>query len=234
VSHRLFVTGTDTGVGKTAVSAGLLRAWGDAGYRTAGMKPVASGCARTGDGLRNADALALMAAMTEPAPYEAVNPVALEPAIAPHIAAGEAGVTLDAHTLAAAAGRLPPADLLVVEGAGGWRVPLGPEETFADIARHLRAEVVLVVGIRLGCINHALLTAEAVHADGLALAGWVACCVEPAVDRREAQLATLAQRMEAPCLGIVPYLGEVAPAAVAGILQRAGGVPERPSPSPPA
>lgn len=215
MTRRYFVTGTDTGVGKTVVSAGLLRHWAAAGLRTVGMKPVASGCTLTPQGLRNADALALMAAMTESVAYEAVNPVALEPAIAPHLAAADAGVTLDPRRLAEAAAGLPAADVLLVEGAGGWRVPLGPGTTFADLARDLGADVILVVGIRLGCINHALLTAESILADGVTLAGWVASCNDRGTQRCEQQIQTLEERIPAPRLATVPYLDVTDPAIVA-------------------
>lgn len=208
----LFITGTDTEVGKTFAACGLLAGLSARGLRTAAMKPVASGCERTLDGLRNEDALALMAAASVVHPYEQVNPVALEPAIAPHLAAAEAGVAIDVVGLAAGARRLAAdADMLVVEGAGGWRVPLTAEHGFSDLAAALGYPVVLVVAVRLGCINHALLTAEAVVRDGLPLAGWIANVTNPDEPRLEQQLETLGARLPAPCLGTLPWAPEERP-----------------------
>ncbi len=201
----LFVTGTDTGVGKTVTGCALLAALGVAGLRTAAMKPVASGCRRTPQGLRNDDAEALMAAAGVRHAYDQVNPVALEPAVAPHLAAMDAGVTVDVPALVAQARRLEAdADLLLVEGAGGWRVPLGANSGFSDLARELGYPVVLVVAIRLGCINHALLTAEAVQRDGLALAGWVANVITEGEPLWERQIDSLDARLPAPRLGTLP------------------------------
>lgn len=219
--NHYFVTGTDTDVGKTRVAAALLWLARRQGLSTAAVKPVAAGCDFAAGGLRNADALALQAQCYPPLAYEAVNPVALAPAIAPHIAAAEAGTSLRA----AALGKLcrdvlaGGADFALVEGAGGWRVPLNDRETLADLARLLALPVVLVVGIRLGCINHALLTAEAIAADGLALAGWVANSIDPAASRSEENIRAIAERLSAPCLGVVPHLADPAPAALAAHLR---------------
>src|SRR5680860_139512 len=171
-----FVTGTDTGVGKTMVSAAILEAAKAAGKRTLGMKPIASGCESTPEGLRNEDALALQQAATETIAYDLVNPVALAPAIAPHVAAVQAGRTISADRLVGFCRgmQMRPADLLLIEGAGGWRVPLNDRETYSAVPRELGVPVILVVALRLGCINQALLTAEAIHNDGLVLAG---CCL---------------------------------------------------------
>ncbi len=219
MSPVVFVTGTDTGVGKTLVTVALMQALRVRGLRVAGMKPVASGCRRTPAGLRNEDALAIQAAASSPAAYEEVNPCAFEPAIAPHLAAAEAGVALDPASLAASAARLAAgADRLLVEGAGGWLVPLGAGHTLADLAVRLRARVVLVVGLRLGCLNHALLTAEAVRARGLELAGWVGNAVDQTFERRAENLATLEEMLPVPCLGVVPHLSAPDPAAVAPLL----------------
>ncbi len=202
----LFVTGTDTGVGKTVAACALLHALAAAGHRTAAMKPVAAGCHTAAEGLRNDDALALRAAATEPASYAAVNPVALEPACAPHLAAAEAGVAIDIASLARGARALEAtADTVVVEGAGGWRVPVSPAETLADLARALGYPVVLVVAIRLGCLNHALLSAEAIRADGLALAGWIANCPDADTPRAAAQIDALQARLGAPLLGTLEW-----------------------------
>lgn len=216
--RNLFVTGTDTGVGKTLVAAALLRGFRQRGLRVAGMKPVASGCERTPAGLRNEDALALQAQSSAHWPYATVNPFAYEPPIAPHVAAAEAGVPIDFDTIAACYRQLDAdSDLVVVEGAGGWLVPLAGERTIADLAASLGLDVVLVVGLRLGCLNHAFLSAEAIAARGLTLAGWVANTVDPGYERLEANLATLDARLPAPRLGLVPHVraGDVGAAAAA-------------------
>lgn len=214
-----FVTGTDTDCGKTVVTAGLAHKLSRAGRRVAVMKPVASGCERTPDGLRNADALALIAAAGEERPYEQVNPYAFAPAIAPHIAAAQAGQRIDLRRIGATAcGLAAGRDVLLVEGAGGWRVPLGDDEDMAAMARVLRLPVILVVGMRLGCINHALLTVEAIEHDGCRLAGWVANAVDPDMAEWDANLRTLQAAIAAPCLGIVPHLDDAAPAVVARCL----------------
>lgn len=222
-----FVTGTDTGVGKTAIATGLLQAAGNAGLSTAALKPVAAGCATTPEGLRNEDALALQAVISRPMVYEQINPVALEPAIAPHIAALEARRPLSADRLAGyCRGVLGQADFTLVEGAGGWRVPLNPTETLADLARALGLPVILVIGVRLGCLNHALLTAEAIARDGLKLAGWVANILDPEMPRLRENIDALGQRLRAPCLGCVPFLTDPSPSAVAEHLSLAPLQPE--------
>lgn len=214
-----FVTGTDTGVGKTAIATGLLYAADKAGFSTAALKPVAAGCEPTPEGLRNEDALALQAVINRPLAYEQINPVALEPAIAPHIAALEVRRPLSADRLAGyCRGVLGQADFTLVEGAGGWRVPLNPAETLADLARALGLPVILVIGVRLGCINHALLTAEAITRDGLPLAGWVANTLDPDMPRLRENIDALGQRLRAPCLGCVPFLAEPTPSALAEYL----------------
>ncbi|MGL4317747.1 MAG: dethiobiotin synthase [Pseudomonas sp.] len=220
MSNAYFVTGTDTEVGKTTIAAGLLHAARLAGLSTAAAKPVASGCEPSAEGLRNSDALVLLGECTLALSYEQVNPFAFAPAIAPHLAAREAGVVL---TVAALAGPVRQvlergADFTLVEGAGGWRVPLAGSESLSDLAIELGLPVILVVGVRLGCINHALLSAEAIARDGLRLAGWVANIVDPQTARLEENLATLAERLPAPCLGRVPFLAEASPAAVAASL----------------
>lgn len=213
-----FVTGTDTEVGKTIASAAILEAARQAGKRTLAMKPVASGCEETADGLRNEDALMLQAAMTESLPYEQVNPVALQPAIAPHVAAEQAGRTLSADRLAGFCRglQMKPADLLLIEGAGGWRVPLNPRETYARVPGILGAKVILVVPLQLGCINHAMLSAEAILSDGLSLAGWVANHPRPeAMPCEEDTLGYLLNHLPAPCLGVLPWQDNPQPAELA-------------------
>ena len=221
MSPAYFITGTDTDVGKTTVAAGLLQAARAAGLSTAAGKPVASGCEVTPEGLRNADALALMAQCTLALSYEEVNPVAFEPAIAPHIAAREAGVALTVQALLTPMQRIlrQRADFTLIEGAGGWRVPLSGQDSLSDVAQGLDLPVILVVGVRLGCISHALLTAEAIAQDGLQLAGWVANIIDPKTSRLEENLATLAERLTAPCLGRVPKLKSPTPEAVAQYLE---------------
>lgn len=220
MTQAYFVTGTDTEIGKTTIAAGLLHAARLAGLSTAAAKPVASGCVPTGAGLRNDDALALFGECSLALAYDEVNPFAFEPAIAPHLAAREAGVELSVARLLPAVRRVLDrgADFSLVEGAGGWRVPLAGAESLSDLAVALRLPVILVVGVRLGCINHALLSAEAIQRDGLELAGWVANIVEPRTSRLEDNLATLAERLPAPCLGRVPRLDRATPAAVAAHL----------------
>lgn len=221
MSQAFFITGTDTDAGKTTVAAGLLHAARCAGLSTAAVKPVASGCEPTAAGLRNADALALLAECSLPLDYAQVNPQAFLPAIAPHLAAREAGVVLDAAQLAGQVrGVLAlQADFTLVEGAGGWRVPLSDEQMLSDLPKALGLPVILVVGVRLGCINHALLSAEAIRADGLILAGWVANVIAPETSRLEENLATLARLLPAPCLGQVPHLPAPSAAAVAHCLR---------------
>ncbi len=201
---RWFVTGTDTGVGKTHAACALVRRIGRQGYRVAGLKPVASGCEDLGEGLRNEDALALMAAANVDLPYEQVNPYAFEPAIAPHLAAAQAGVRIDPGAIAGVVADVE-ADWLIVEGAGGWSVPLGEDLMFADLARVVCEEVILVVGLRLGCINHALLSAEQVARDGFRLAGWVANTLDPGMPMLRENIRAIRSRLAAPLLGVLPW-----------------------------
>ncbi|MCD9033990.1 dethiobiotin synthase [Luteimonas sp. Y-2-2-4F] len=205
-ARSLFVTGTDTGIGKTLASAALLHALRARGLRATGMKPVASGCARTAAGWRNDDALSLQAA-SDPCPaYTDVNPYPLPEPTAPQLAARAAGVTVALDVLLAAHGRLAArCDVVVVEGAGGWLAPLADGLEHAGLARALDAEVVLVVGLRLGCLNHARLTARAVAADGARLAGWIGSTVDPDFDRRAGYLGLVAEALPVPCWGVLPH-----------------------------
>ena len=207
----IFVTGTDTDVGKTFVATALLRLARARGLRCVAVKPVAAGCAWRDGELVNDDALALLAASESGQRYRAVNPVALEPAIAPHIAAAEVGASLRVEDLAARCRETLAAehDFALIEGAGGWLVPLGDGatgdgSTLAELCAALAARPLLVVGMKLGCLNHALLTAAAIAAAGLELAGWVANSPGPPMPRLEANVATLCARLAAPCLGVVP------------------------------
>jgi len=178
MSRTFFITGTDTGCGKTTVTVAMARRLAENGRRVACFKPVASGCQWQDGGWRNDDALKLMDAASEALDYDTVNPVALEEAIAPHLAAQRAGIEIDIETLSAPILR-STADVSLVEGAGGWMVPLSKKSMTADLVKRLEAEVILVVGMRLGCINHALLSARAIAADGLKLSGWIANRLDP-------------------------------------------------------
>lgn len=210
MSRTWFVTGTDTEVGKTAISCALLHAAAARGLRTAAVKPVAAGCDEQG---HNEDALALQAAMTEPLTYLQVNPVALQPALAPHIAAAQVGKRLQASRLAGLCRGVmnSGAEFVLIEGAGGWRVPLSERETLADLAQQLQVGVIMVVAMRLGCINHALLTAEAIARDGLQLAGWVANQSGQRMACHKENLRTLQQYLSAPLLAEVPQLSPYSP-----------------------
>ena len=208
--RRYFITGTDTGVGKTQVTAALLLAAKAHGLRSLGVKPVAAGCVPADGRLVNEDALLLQRCSSQSPDYAAVNPVALEPAIAPHIAAERAGISLRAAALTdqVRAQEASGADVLLVEGAGGWLVPLNQTETMADLAVALGYPVILVVGMRLGCINHALLAAQAIRASGLELAGWVANSVAAEMDCLAENVRTLEQRLPALRMGTVPFFAD--------------------------
>lgn len=217
MTRTWFVTGTDTEIGKTAISCALLRAASDRGLRTAAIKPVAAGCDEFG---HNDDAQQLMQCMTASMDYQQVNPVALQAAIAPHIAARQEGRRLQVSRLAGLCRGVMSqgAEFVLIEGAGGWRVPLGPVETLADLARTLQVGVIMVVGMRLGCINHALLTAEAIQRDGLVLAGWVANQPGEPMACHAENLDTLRSLLPAPLLGEVPYLAPFDPTIAATYL----------------
>ena len=221
-----FVTGTDTGIGKTRVSAGLLQALAQAGVKSVGMKPVASGAEMTPEGLRNEDALALQRAAALPRDYALVNPYCFAPPVAPHLAAREAGVEIDLEVIRVAdAGLSRGAEMVVVEGVGGWQVPLGPGLELPDLAQELELPVLLVVGMRLGCLNHALLTARAIRADGLTLAGWVANAIDSHFERPEANLATLEAELGAPLLGWLAHAPQDTHAeAAAGLVEAAAAL----------
>jgi dethiobiotin synthetase len=208
LKHCFFIAGTDTDVGKTFVSVALLKAAADRQLTTAALKPVAAGCESTPEGLFNSDALALQQAITADIAYELINPVALKDPIAPHIAAAQEGKRLSVDQLVNASQPVLEGtqEFTLVEGAGGWRVPLNPKETLADMVKALDIPVILVVGMRLGCLNHALLTAEAIRNDGLQLVAWVANQIDEDMPVFDENLATLAHRLEAPCLGHIPFL----------------------------
>ena len=202
-----FVTGTDTGVGKTHAAVRLMQTLHGAGLRVAGMKPVASGAVWQAGRWVNADALALMEASSIPLDYEQVNPYVFAPPVAPHLAAALAGTELRIEPLQRGLQALGErADCVIVEGVGGWRVPLNATQDVADLAVALGLPVLLVVGLRLGCINHALLTEEAIHARGLRLAGWIANSIDPHMASRDANIAALEARLTSPLLGVLPAM----------------------------
>jgi dethiobiotin synthetase len=201
-----FVTGTDTAVGKTLVSVSLISALQQQGKTVIGMKPIASGCEQTAAGLRNDDTLQLQAQADIKVPYEQINPYAFEPAIAPHLAAEKVGVNINIDKLHTAFENLgAQADAIIVEGAGGWLVPINKTHTMADLAVSLGLPIVLVVEIKLGCINHALLTVAAIEASGLSLHGWVANTIYE-ITESDAIIESLNDRISAPCLAEIKPL----------------------------
>jgi dethiobiotin synthetase len=206
-----FIIGTDTNVGKTYVASALVQHFVRLGFQSLGMKPIASGCERNQLGeLINDDVQALINASNVSAPLNLINPYRFEPAIAPHIAATQAGVFVDLHEITQAYAQLTTlAEAVVVEGAGGFFVPLNEAQTLADLAVQLNIPIILVVGMRLGCINHALLTVEAIQSRGLCLTGWVANQIDPNFEMFEENLASLKKRIVAPCLSVVGWQEEV-------------------------
>ena len=211
-----YLTGTDTGAGKTFATCALLTACAATGRRAVGMKPVASGCTWTHAGWRNDDALALQAHANVDADYAHVNPYALPAATAPEIAAALAGVEVElAPILQAYAALDAQADIVLVEGVGGWLAPLSATLDQPALARALGLPVILVVGLKLGCLNHARLSARAIHADGLVLAGWIATEVDPALEYAGEYFEALQRVLPAPLLGRLPHTGDRGPAAAA-------------------
>lgn len=229
MTRGVFITGTDTDCGKTHVATALIRALRERGLRVAGFKPVAAGADSHDGNLRNDDALALIEAATLDLPYERVNPYCFAPAVSPHLAAEEAATVIELAPIRHAFDRLAgQRDFVVVEGAGGWRVPLGPDLDGQDLALALGLPVILVVGLRLGCLNHALLSEQVILASGATLLGWVGNRIDPQMARQRQNLDTLAQRLGVPCLGILPHVAAGAvPGARSGLdidalLQRHG------------
>ncbi|GJL46895.1 TPA: ATP-dependent dethiobiotin synthetase BioD [Citrobacter farmeri] len=217
MTKRYFVTGTDTEVGKTVASCALLQAARSLGYRTAGYKPVASGSEMTPEGLRNSDALALKRNSSLALEYEAVNPYTFAEPTSPHIISADEGKPIRADVLSDGLRALgTQAEWLLVEGAGGWFTPLAEDFTFADWVQSERLPVILVVGVKLGCINHAMLTAQAVEQAGLLLAGWVANDVTPPGKRHHEYMTTLKRVIPAPLLGEIPWLAAGAENAATG------------------
>ena len=215
-----FITGTDTGVGKTLVACALLRAFVHQGNKAVGMKPVVAGCVETPDGLRCEDVDNLLVAGNVTAPQEWVNPYALTLPIAPHIASAQAGLDIQIEKIAESCLKLRElAEVVVVEGVGGFMVPLNHHEDTADMAQALKLPVIMVVGLRLGCLNHALLTTQEIRRRGLALAGWVANQIEPDMPFAQENVAALEQRLKAPLIGVVPYCKGLSVEEVAGLLR---------------
>lgn len=217
-----FVTGTDTDAGKTFVSCAMLTYASIKGQSTAALKPVAAGVIETPRGQCNEDVAMLAECCSLPLSYQDINPVCFPEPIAPHIGAAKSGQSLRASEIAAMCNPVldMQADLTLVEGAGGWKVPLNQSETLADVARILELPVILVVGMRLGCLNHALLSVESIAASGLELAGWVANCIDPAMAASDENIETLVRLIQAPLLGRLPWLeGDNINSQAAGYLQ---------------
>lgn len=207
MAQSYFVIGTDTNVGKTCVASALVKHFAAQGLKAVGMKPVASGCELNEKSeLMNEDVTALISASNVNTELDLINPYRFAPAIAPHIAAEQAGVEIDLAVIRRAYEKLKgSAEVVIVEGAGGFCVPLNHTETLADLAVQLNIPMILVVGMRLGCINHALLTVEAIQARGLKLAGWVANEIEPNFAMFDENLSSLQHRIVAPCLSVVKW-----------------------------
>ena len=217
--HGFFVTGTDTGVGKTLVACALLHAFAAADRRVVGMKPVAAGAEQGAGGLVNADVRFLRGASSIDAPLALINPYCFMSPVAPHIAAAQAGVTIDLTRIAQAFAQLAAsADVVIVEGVGGFCVPLNRDEDAADLARQLGLPVILVVGLRLGCLNHALLTAQAIRGCGLRLAGWVANRIDPAMAVAEENVRALTERLAAPLVAEIEFTAAPDLARIAALL----------------
>ncbi|WP_018693639.1 dethiobiotin synthase [Algicola sagamiensis] len=210
MSFGVFISGTDTDCGKTRITCGLLEKLQSQGKTAVGLKPISAGCQQTNQGLRNTDALALMDASSTPLPYETVNPLAFEPPIAPHIAAEEQQVKLSISLLNQSIQDWSkiPAQFQLIEGAGGWLLPLNQEETLADWVVAHQLPIILVVGMKLGCLNHALLTVSHIKQQGGILIGWIANHIDPHMQYAEENYQFLKSRIDAPCLGRVPYLNQ--------------------------
>ena len=208
--NSIFVTGTDTGVGKTLVALSLLYALKDRGIHAAGMKPVAAGTVSDTGPRRNSDALALIEASQVKLSYPLVNPFCFAEPVAPHIAADEENYPIDAAVIKRAYTEISAqTNIVVIEGAGGWLVPISTSQTMADLVLEMNWPVVLVIGLRLGCLNHALLTVESIRQKGATLAGWIGSHVNANFYKADQNIATLRSRIDAPCLGIFPYYENV-------------------------
>lgn len=210
-----FVTGTDTGIGKTTVSCALLHAFAAKGKKVIGMKPIVAGS----ENGQWADVEQLLVASNVNVTHQQINPYAFDPAISPHLAAKQSGMEIDLSVIHHAYQQLSAkADLVIVEGAGGFLVPINDGQNGADLAKMLNLPVIMVVGMRLGCLNHALLTAQAIQAAGLTLAGWVANCIDPQISMAAENITTLEQRLDCPLLGTLPFCRETDIAHSTGLL----------------
>jgi dethiobiotin synthetase len=217
---RFFVAGTDTGVGKTRITAGLLAAGRVAGLSVAGMKPVASGAEIHEGGLVSADALQIAEASGQATPYKKLNPYCLLDAISPHIAANRTNIRIEIRKIAEIASQIAARhELLLIEGAGGWYTPISDHESMADVAKALKAPVILVIALRLGCLNHAQLTREAIDRSGCSVAGWIATRIDPHFAVCDENVATLERLMRSPPLAVLPHA--IDPARDAGHLREA-------------
>jgi dethiobiotin synthetase len=206
VTSGLFITGTDTAIGKTTIALGLMSALQKTGLKVAAMKPVSAGCKVTEQGLRNEDAVLLMQQASVKLPYELVNPYAFEPAIAPHIAAAESSIDINIDHIQDCYQQIAKrADIVVIEGAGGWLVPINKTETMADVAMQLNVDIVTVVGIRLGCLNHALLTVNSINAGNFKHRGWIANHINDSTKRASENIETLRKRIAVPLLDEVQF-----------------------------
>lgn len=209
MNHGYFITGTDTGVGKTCFSLGLMQVLQSQGHVVMGMKPVASGCSATPAGLVNEDALQLQIKASFGVPYGLVNPYAFEPAVAPHLAARTIDTKIDIDVIERACRELTAeADRVVVEGVGGWMVPINETQTMADVAKALGLPVIMVVAVRLGCLNHALLTAAEIERSGLEFSGWVANRIDPDCERQDEIIGALRERLRVPLLADLGYVDD--------------------------
>lgn len=216
MARGFFITGTDTDVGKTTVALGLMAAFKKNGLSVAAFKPVSAGCVKTQTGLRNEDAVQLMQQASVKFPYEIVNPYAFEPAIAPHIAAAEKNLEMELDTIVQAYQKIATeVDVVIVEGAGGWLVPLNETQTMADVASALQLDIIQVIGLKLGCLNHSLLTAESISTHGLTQIGWITNQCASDMPYQKNNILSLQQRLSGELLGDIPNISQISPSDVA-------------------
>ena len=206
MAKGVFITGTDTGIGKTYVTLSLMEAFKEQGYKVAGMKPIASGAARKHEQLKNEDAESILQCCSESTAYELINPAVYELPVSPHIAARQTGHEINLSEIENSYKQLASKnEVVIVEGVGGWRVPISEEQNMVDLVRLLGLPVIMVVGLKLGCLNHAILTAETIKTDGLNMVGWISNRVEEDYIFPEESLKTLKNTLESPCLGDLPF-----------------------------
>lgn len=212
MTKGFFITGTDTDIGKTRIALGLINKLNTMGHTTTVMKPLSAGCDSTPDGLRNDDAVQLIQQASFKPDYDKVNPYAFKPAIAPHLAAEKENTVIDLSRIKNIFDELSAqADYIVVEGAGGWKVPINKQQTMAELAEALALPVILVAGMRLGCLNHAILTVESIQHAGIPIAGWIANTLSKNFTELDANIKTLKEHLEIPFLGTVPYMEKCEP-----------------------